>query len=411
MSLRRLPRLALRNVARNRRRSRITLGAIAFGVTAVIVLRGMLGGFLALMVRDVVEGQTGALQVHRRGYLDDVEAMPLSLSMPADEAFIAKLRAVPGVKAVTPRIQFSGLVTNGISQTMFVGRGVEPGSEKQVCPSAGFDLAPGGAPLEADDGAVALLGAELGASFGVTPGAAAQVTLSGASAEGRANSVTVAVKGLTHSLLPFENKRVVTVPLKVAQALLGMEGRVTEYAVAVDDLRELDAVKAALAAALGADHEVHSWRDVQPFIGDVLTLQRLIFGVISGVLFVIVLVGIANTMLMSVFERVREIGTLLAVGLRRRQILALFLLEGLVLGVGGGVLGICLGRGIVAVLAVEGIPFKVPSSALHSLLRPEVDPGFILGVWVAGALGALASAAWPAWRASRLDPVEALRSN
>jgi putative ABC transport system permease protein len=348
----RLPRLAIRNVARNRRRSRVTLAAILVGVAAAVLLRGMNGGFVDFMIRDVVETRTGALQIHRAGYLDSNEGMPLTLSMPADPIFVERIRAVPGVAAVAGRIQFGGLVTNGLTQTMFVGRAIDPTAEKQVCPRSGTDVVTG-TPIAPGDRGVALLGDELARSFNaaprgtppVDPSAQAfhEVTLSSTSPEGRANSLSVRVKGLTRSAMLFENKRVVTVPLSVAQELLGMKDRVTEYAVAVRDMSQLEAVAERLRRAIGPDYEVHTWREIQPFYSDVIRVQRFLIGLISFVLYAIVLTGIANTMLMSVYERVREIGTMLAVGIRRRQILALFLIEATVLGVLGAALGALAG--------------------------------------------------------------------
>jgi putative ABC transport system permease protein len=415
----RLPLLAVRNVARNRRRSRITLAAILVGVSAAILLRGVNGGFVDFMIRDIVETRTGALQVHRAGYRDSNEGMPLTLSMQADPAFVERLRAVPGVAAVAGRIQFGGLVTNGVSQTMFVGRAIDPAAEKQVCPRSGADVV-AGVPLSPEDGSGALLGDELARSFNAAPRgtppadpsaqAFEEVTLSSTSPEGRANSLSVRVSGVTRSAMLFENKRVVAVPLSVAQDLLGMRDRVTEYAIAVRDMSELDAVAERLRQAIGPDYEVHTWREIQPFYSDIIRIQRFLIGLISFVLYAIVLTGIANTMLMSVYERVREIGTLLAVGLRRRQILALFLFEAAVLGVLGAALGALAGHALVALLAWKGIHLHVGGGAIDTLLRPQVEPSYIAVVAAIAVLGAVLSAAYPARKASQMNPVDALRA-
>jgi putative ABC transport system permease protein len=402
-----LSSLAARNVARNRRRSLVTLAAVLLGVTAVLVLRGFIDGFIRLMVDDIVQGKTGALQVHTTGYMESSDALLLEPSIPYDEALLARIRAVPGVTGVTGRIQFSGLVSNGLSQTMFVGRALDLATEKQAVPRAGFDVLPGGRALAQGDHAQAILGNELARSFG----AVERVTLASSSPKGRANSLDVSVQGLSVSSLPFENKRVVAVPLKLAQELLGMEGRVTELAVAVDDLRNVERIAAALRQELGPQYEVHTWQELQPFVRDIITRQRYVMGLISLILFVIIITGIINTMLMSVFERVREIGTMLAVGMRRRQVLAMFLVEATLLGVLGGVGGVLLGSAIVRAMAARGIPMgSMIGSGSSSVLRPELSPSFVLLTLAVAVVGALVASAWPAWRASRLDPVEALRS-
>ncbi len=404
-----LTSLAARNVARNRRRSLVSLAAILLGVTAVLVVRGFIDGFTRLMVDDLVQGKTGALQIHPAGYLESIDALPLEPSLPYDDALLSRVRAVPGVTGVTGRIAFSGLVSNGLSQTMFVGRGLDLATERQAVPRAGFDVLPGGRALAEGDHAHAILGNELARSFDAGP--SSRVTLSSSSPKGRANSLDVAVEGLSVSSLPFENKRVVTVPLKLAQELLGMEGRVTELAVAVEDLKELERIASELSTALGPRYEVHTWQELQPLVRDVITRQRFVMALISAILFVIILTGIVNTMLMSVFERVREIGTMLAVGMRRRQVLRMFLLEAGVLGLLGGVGGALLGSGLVRAMGARGIEMAVMTSGgSNSVLRPELDSSFVMMTVVVAVVGALLAAAWPAWKASRLHPVEALRS-
>ncbi|HZI03490.1 MAG TPA: ABC transporter permease, partial [Archangium sp.] len=117
-----------------------------------------------------------------------------------------------------------------------------------------------------------------------------------------------------------------------------------------------------------------------------------------------------NAMLMSVFERVREIGTMLAVGMRRWQVLVLFLLEATVLGMLGGLGGALLGSLLVRLIAIPGIPMSMVTRSGNSVLRPELSPSVVLLAVGVAVAGALLAAAWPAWRASRMRPVEALRS-
>jgi putative ABC transport system permease protein len=404
----RLPSLALRNVGRNRRRSLITGLTILFGVAMVINVRGFMWGLQSVMIADTVEARLGALQIHRKGYVDSLDSLPLSLNLPDGDAFRARIRAVPHVLGVSARILFNGLVSNGRSQTMFVGRGLDVEHEEEACPKSARSVAPGGRTLAPGDGTSGLLGSELAESFGVKPGQS--VAVQTVSPGGRANSLDLSIQGLTTSAFPFENKRVVTVPLRTAQELMGLAGRVTEYAVRIDDLDRIDEVADALRAALGSEYEVHTWRELQPFLRDVINRQNFVLGSISSVMLVVVLTGIVNTMLMSVFERVREIGTMLALGIRRRQVLQLFLLEATIIGVSGGVAGALLGRAIVAAIAAIGVPLHVSGLIAVDVLHPTVTPRFVaLAVAVAIAAATLA-ALWPAWRASRMNPVDALRS-
>lgn len=403
----RLPKLAVRNVGRNRRRSVITGVTIVFGVAMVLVVRGFTAGAAKMMVDDVVQGRVGALQVHKAGYLENADSVPTRLNLPYDEALRGKMLAVRHVTGVTGRLTFNGLVSNGAQQTMFIGRGMDQAHELEACPKARTLIAKGEA-LEAGDGPVTLLGFELGESFKVGPGAT--VTLQSSSPSGRSNALDLKVKGLTTSTFPFENKRVVTLPLKTAQALVGLEGRVTEYVLAIDDLEHLDETAAALRASLGPDYEVHTWRELQPFVRDIIARQVFVLGAIAFVLFVIVLTGIINTMLMSVFERVREIGTLLAVGVRRRQVMVMFLIEAAVIGAIGGAAGIALGRAVVGYFGWRGIPFKLSGVSGSNVMYPFNTLEFTLAAFIVALLGAVVAALWPAWRASRLNPVEALRS-
>ena len=124
--------MALRNVGRNRRRSLLTGLTVFFGVMAIVNARGLMWGLQSMLIEDTVEARMGALQVHRRGYVESADAAPLELSLPADESFRQELLAVPNVAGASGRLVINGLASNGQAQTLFVGRGLDMAHELEA---------------------------------------------------------------------------------------------------------------------------------------------------------------------------------------------------------------------------------------------------------------------------------------
>ena len=399
--------LAGRNLWRNRRRTLIALAALVIGTLMVVLLDGFRNGVVDLMTEGMVKAQVGAFQIHRAGFLEAIEMSPLKLDIRDGPELRSRILAVPGVADLTPRITFSGLATaNGVS-TVVVVMAVDGPSEARVFPLARRFVA-GRSLRDTTLPGAAVLGGPLMRNLKLSQGDTFALTAQ--TPEGQANAVDLQLEGWLPVTDPFSGKRLMAVRLDYAQQLLRMPGRITEYAVQVRDLRRIDEVAAAVRRELGPSFEVHTWLELQPLYRDVIRRQVFVLSAVSLVLFAIVLTGIVNVMAMSVYERVREIGTVLALGMRRHQILRLFLLEGALLGLWGGVAGAGLGWAIVAAAGASGVPFKAPGSAGTMPMHPSVSAPFVALVVLAAVAGALAAALYPAWRASRMRPVDALRA-
>jgi putative ABC transport system permease protein len=176
----------------------------------------------------------------------------------------------------------------------------------------------------------------------------------------------------------------------------------------VDDIDRIPTVREAVQAALGPDYEVNTWDEIATFIADARMRQNVIIQIIAAIFMLLMLLGVANTMLMSVLERTREIGTMMAVGVRRGRIVVLFLFEALFIGALGGVAGGLVGSAVVAGLAARGIEVTAPGSNVPFTIHPFVTAGYLATVVAIAAGGALCFSMYPAWRASKLRPVQAL---
>lgn len=161
---------------------------------------------------------------------------------------------------------------------------------------------------------------------------------------------------------------------------------------------------------LGVEYEVHTWKDLAPVAKDVVETQNTALGIVTVIFLVVILMGLANALLTSVLERVREIGTMLAVGAKRRQVLTMFVIEAVLLGVLGALLGCALGSAIVMALSVNGVTLTMPGASIPQHLVPFVEVKFLVRMVALSVVGATFASLWPAWRASRLRPVEALAS-
>ena len=396
--------LALRNLGRQRRRSAVSGASLALGVVALMLTMGVARGFVHHITSFFVRAKVGGVQVHRAGYLAAAQASLLDKALPDTPEFRARLAAVPGVTAVSGRLAFTGFASNGRGQVPFMGTGLEPVGELSVCPRAYDDVTRGQKGLPEHG---ALVSAKLLTALGLEVGGA--LTLSSQSPSGRSNAVGRTATGVVVPSLPLDAQKVLTMPLGAAQALTGMQGLVTEYALGVDDLADAPRVAAAVRAALGPEYEVHDWAARVPFFKEGVEYIEQLVLMVAALLFLVVVAGITNAQLMSVLERKREIGTALAVGMRRVDVRKMFLAEALVLGACGALAGAVLGAALVLLIAEIGLPMRYFGFAGEGMLRLQVDAVFTVLVMV-GTMGAAVTAGLvPAWRASKLAPVEALR--
>jgi putative ABC transport system permease protein len=203
---------------------------------------------------------------------------------------------------------------------------------------------------------------------------------------------------------------VATVRIQFAQELLRMPDLVTSYSVGIRDLQQAPAIAARLRAELGAEYEVTTWSDLDPTTRSRVLSVEYAFFLVALVLFLLVATGIINTMLMSVYERVREIGTMLSLGVRRWQITTLFLWEAGLLGFFSALIGCGLGYAVVRWLGRQGIRGHLAGGE-EIVIYPSVEPSFLCMVILFAVLATLLSGLYPAWKAGRLRPVEALRAS
>ncbi len=401
--------LAARNLLRNRRRSIVAGLAILLGVLAVTTLRGMLNGVQRSLKMEAITGQVGALQVHKTGWMAQIFGAPIDLDFPVDTAMLTRIEAVDNVRAAAPRIPFAGLVSSGDTTTFAMLTALDPERETKVCPARPERLTSGRLPSDKEpDGLV--LSAELARRIGarLAKGDAGRVAILSNDRDGSLNALDtqlIGLNGLPRS--PGLETRLGLLTLAKAQELLRMPGKATEIAISVNDLGDIEGTRQRLQAALGSGFEVSIWSELAKVVADAIAIQDKVLGVIMAVMLVVALLGVVNTLLMSVLERTREIGLLLALGLRRSQIVGLFVLESILLAVAASVPGL-LGAGLtLIVLARVDVTFQAPGGGmLH--IQPELfmsDVAIVLGaVW----LGAVLAALLPARRASLLRPVQAL---
>jgi putative ABC transport system permease protein len=405
-------KIAVRNLTRYRRRSFLTASLIAIGVIAVVVFQAAAGAFTGLMIGQMTDAMLGHLQVHRRGYVASIDNLPLTMMLaPAEVALVEDaLRAQPEVESYSRRLKFGAMFSNYTETTAIRLNGVYPEEELRALPLLTSRITRGTARIGKGQIVIPeLLATGMGVSLGDT------IVVIATNREGSVNAAQLVVAGVLDNVTG-PSGRDGYVHMADALTLLRMdEQEISEIAVRLNDFGRLDQVAGAIRGALqgagvssqASDLEVHTWEGLSPFYNVAVLINILVLSATLG-LVAIVLISVMNVMLMSVYERVKEIGTIAAMGTMPRTILSMFVIEGLSLGV----LGVLIGDAVAAI-AIVGISAVGPTFNFGResglVLSPHLDLGQMLVVSAVVLFVAVAGTVQPAFKASRMEPVEALR--
>jgi putative ABC transport system permease protein len=402
-----LVRMAWRNVWRNKRRTLIAVVAIGLGLVFLVFMDGSIAGFQQAIFGNAVRLQGGNVQVHAPGYGEKAKRLPL-LPLVDAEAVVRAARAQSQVVATSRRINTGGFVSSREATMPVIITGIEPELEAPVGLLAGNISQ--GRYLTAGDEDLILIGQAMATRLKVAVGD--RITLLGRATHEQMRRRTMTVVGIYDLGLPEAEKQMVYISLAEAQTLFGLRDQATEVVVALQSVGQEKAVVAALQAALPA-YEVASWQELNPEMNQSLQVDKQVMSIFGMVVLLIAGVGILNLMLMAVFERTREIGLLAAMGLKRHEILGLFLLEGVLIGLLGSLVGGVLGGLVVSAVGQTGIRLSIAEMGemmallgdrLYPMLRIDLLLGRALTVAVIAALASL----YPAWQASKREPAEAL---
>jgi len=394
---------------RNWRRTAIALVAIVLGLVLLIFFDGFIQGSDQAIFGNAVKIYGGNLQVHAPGYRDKVRRLPL-LPLADADAVVAAATARPEVVAAAKRINTGGVVLSGDKSLPVTITAVEPAVEAPLSLQAA-SIAEGRYLME-EEGDAILIGRGLADRLGLKVGD--RTTLLGHSKHATLRQRTMTVVGIYDVGAPDLEKSMVFITLPEAQSLYNLRDQVTEVAIMLEDVNQEVAVLPNLQQAL-TGYEVDSWKTLKPEFTETMSTKSTFTNLIGLIVVMIASIGILNLQLMAVFERTREMGVLAAMGMKGRQIMGLFLLEGTLIGLIGAVVGCLLAVGLLAaVTAAGGIDLSFAAgmgdimALLGNRLYPATTPASVLvrgGIVV--VIAALASL-YPAWQASRKEPAAAL---
>ncbi|WP_026959400.1 ABC transporter permease [Aliagarivorans taiwanensis] len=379
------------NVQRNRRRSLMSVSIIAIAVFALLSA----GGFGLYTYQSLAEAsarESGHISVTMPGYFDSEEDYPLQNGIADSNVLIKSLLSHQQVKAVQPRVEFSGLASNGEKSAIFIGQGVQPNEFRQKGPF--LDIVEGKLldSYNPDEAPQVVLGKDLARNLKMQIGD--WLTLLSTTSEGALNAYDFVVSGIVSTGVPEMDKRLLYIDLNAAQALLDSQ-RVSVVSMYFYDYQDVGPMLQTLSAPSAQQTpslEFTPWWERAVFYDAVRNLYNRIFGVMGAVMALVVFVALFNTLSMSVTERTREIGTLAAMGTSPAEQLRGFVYEALVMALIGCVLGIIANGALSAGLLVADIQMPPPPGRTDGYpLQVYFSP--ILALWVTVSIAVICAGA------------------
>jgi ABC-type lipoprotein release transport system permease subunit len=409
MPLTKLWTIAYRDLGRNRRRSALSLLAVALGLALLMVMNGFIAGIMEDSLQNSIRLRTGHLQLRASSYQEETLSLQAKDMLADPDSLAARAGALPEVQSAAPVVWASGILDTLDDSAGLQVYGIDTTSPIYAPIRAALV---DGAFLTPDDRSGILIGKSLADSMGIGVGQRANLAI--VNSDGRPDEGTFTIRGLFATGIPTYDEGAALMPLSKAQAFTGTNRHASAIFILLNDQADTDKVAAALR---GPDIAVLTWSDLNQLFVQAFQTGMSFYALLDFIVMLIVAVIIANTLLMSVFERIREMGILAALGMKGRQILQMFLLESASLGLAGIAIGLVLGSAGVGYLATSGFSIgdKVATVggsgiALSTTLYARFVPGTFAALSLAMLLIVLLASLYPAWYAARLEPVDALRA-
>lgn len=408
-------KIALRNLFRYKRRTFLTTSLIAIGVILVIAFGGIAGSFKSGVIGILTNSNLADIQIHRNGYLKSIDNLPLNLTIGSNgiKKIEDLLKKNDHVAAFSKRIRFGAMISNFDQTTNIRLTAVYPELENATCPDLVKRIE--GAK---NDPAQFIKPGEIVVPVNLANGlkleVGSDVVLVANNKDGSVNGVTLRVGGISENILGPTGKDGY-MHMEDAKTLLRIEGEeVTQIAIKLKKFDKLASVYGQLETeVLGMKNqagkqafEISTWEDLSPFTSIAQIVDLLII-VVRIILVSIVLISILNVMMMSVYERVSEVGTIASIGTPPGRIMSLFLVEGFSLGFISSIVGSVVGVGILLIVNIVKLNFTF--GRMDISLSPSVPLVDVIATIFIVIVISIVSTLQPAFKASRLEPVEALR--
>ena len=405
-------KLAWRNMWRNWRRTLIAAIAIVLSMFLLILFQAFMDGTDQAIYGNTVRLYGGNVLIHAPGYREKSSRLPM-LPLADTDAILAAVRAEPNVLAASRRINTGGLVSNRDASQAVNITAIEPAIEGPISLAAENIVA--GRFLVPDDGDSIVIGKALADHLKVSVGD--RVSLLGRRKDESMRQRSMTVVGIFNLGLGDAEKSLLFMNLPTAQTLYNLRGEVTEVAVILEEIGQENKLINDIAPQF-PNHEVDSIVTLRPEFSDALATDRLFGLLFGGILLLMGAIGILNLMLMAVFERTREMGVLAAIGLKGRQIMALFVLEGSFIGLIGAIVGCIFTWLLILWIGKIGIDLSAFATdiaeageiyaLMGTVLYPAIAPITIISYGFAAVIVAALASLIPAWQASRREPAESL---
>jgi putative ABC transport system permease protein len=406
-------KIAFRNLLRYKRRTLLTASLVTIGVVFVLLFISISGSFKNMMVGQMTDSMLGHLEVHRKGYLASIDNLPLNLNLKlqAYQKLEGILKQQPEVEAFSPRIKFGGMFSTFVETTNIRLNGVYPDLEFKTVPLLPSRLT-NGTKETLEKGEIwipELMSKSMKVNVGDT------VVVIATNQDGSVNGKQFKVSGVLESVTG-PGGRDGYIHIEDAMEVLRMgEMEVSEVAIRLKNFGQLHAFSDKLEKLLSGEvnkqgkpvYEVHTWEKLSPFYNIARMIDVMAF-FIKLMLIAVVLVSIMNVMIMAVYERIREIGTIAAIGTLPGKILSMFVLEGLFLGTMGALAGDLIGVIIILILNRVGITFDFGRET-GLVLSTTIASSDVVVISLIVIFISVAASLQPAFKASRMEPIKALR--